>query len=65
MSQSTTMEFCNHCGEMTPHIQEDVNHVLHLLLSLFTAGFWIPVWIIIVVVNANSNLQCTKCGLGG
>ena len=25
------------------------NHVLHLLLSVITAGLWIPVWIIIAI----------------
>ena len=28
------------------------NHILHLLLSIFTAGLWIPVWIIIAIANA-------------
>lgn len=26
-------------------------HILHLLLALFTAGMWIPVWIICSVSN--------------
>jgi len=27
------------------------NHVLHLLLTVFTAGLWLPVWIIIAIAN--------------
>ena len=27
------------------------NHVLHLLLSVFTLGLWLPVWLIIAVSN--------------
>lgn len=28
-----------------------VNHVLHLLISVFTCGFWVPVWLIISAVG--------------
>ena len=28
------------------------NHVLHLLLSILTAGFWIPVWILVALRNS-------------
>lgn len=28
------------------------NHVLHLLLSLISAGIWIPVWLIVTLSNA-------------
>lgn len=27
------------------------NHILHLLLSVVTAGAWVPAWIIIALVN--------------
>lgn len=28
------------------------SHVLHLLLSVITVGFWIPVWVIVAMSNA-------------
>lgn len=28
-----------------------VNHVLHLLLTIVTAGLWLPVWIILIVTH--------------
>ena len=28
------------------------SHVLHLLLSVFTLGIWVPVWIIVTLSNA-------------
>lgn len=31
------------------------NHILHILLCLPTAGFWIIVWIIIGIVNVCSR----------
>lgn len=29
-----------------------VNHVLHLLLTIFTAGLWLPVWIILAMAKS-------------
>ena len=28
------------------------SHVLHLLLSVFTLGIWVPVWVIVALSNA-------------
>jgi hypothetical protein len=27
------------------------SHVLHLILSIITAGVWLPVWILIALIN--------------
>lgn len=29
-----------------------VNHVLHLLLTIFTGGLWLPVWIILALAKS-------------
>ena len=31
---------------------QNTNNVLHLILSIITIGFWIPVWILVAVNNA-------------
>lgn len=31
------------------------NHILHLLLSIFTAGFWIIAWVLIGMNNSMHN----------
>jgi hypothetical protein len=28
---------------------EPVNHILHLLLSVFTCGLWLPIWLLIMM----------------
>ena len=33
------------------------NHILHLLLSIVTAGVWIPIWIIITLASKKKTLQ--------
>ncbi|WP_213001950.1 hypothetical protein [Winogradskya consettensis] len=37
------------------YMPKKTNHVLHLLLTLVTCGFWAPVWLILAIVNANSK----------
>lgn len=29
-----------------------VNHILHLVLTLITAGLWLPIWIILAIANS-------------
>lgn len=36
------------------------NNILHFLLSLFTVGFWIPVWIIVAISNSIERGRCEK-----
>lgn len=31
------------------------NHILHLLLSIITAGFWVPIWILVALNNASKR----------
>jgi hypothetical protein len=58
------MEFCATCNRQTLHIcQEDrCNHILHLLLSVFTVGLWIPIWILIALSSGRGVPSCTVCG---
>ena len=30
----------------------ETSHVLHLILSIITAGIWIPIWILITISNS-------------
>jgi len=33
-----------------------VNHILHLLLSIFTAGVWLIVWIILAMFSSSKSM---------
>lgn len=35
-------------------------HILHLLLSVITAGLWVPVWILVAVSHANERNKIDK-----
>ena len=56
--------YCEECGRNKLHEREDVNHVLHLLLSLVCA-FWFPVWLIVYSWNEWFDpWLCQECGHG-
>lgn len=62
--------YCESCKRnvlFTRDVQYDTtNHILHLLLSIFTGGLWIPIWILCGLSSAFSNQNgkwmCTQCG---
>ena len=47
---------------MSPLMEEQkkVSHVLHLLLSIITCGFWVPVWFIICLSISLENRGIRK-----
>ena len=36
------------------------NHILHLIISFFFLGLWIPVWILVTISNANARSGAKK-----
>lgn len=52
---------CVRCQAITPHNVQKPNHLLHLLLTVFTAGLWLIVWIIIAA-GKGSTPACVRCG---
>lgn len=36
-------------------IDTKTNHILHLLLTLVSMGFWLPLWIVFALGNANQR----------
>ena len=61
MPTTNVMTNCAKCQKKTLHIEQKINHILHLLLTVFTAGFWIVAWIYIAFSH-NKKTQCTICG---
>jgi hypothetical protein len=62
------MEYCAGCGKPTLHVcihtEERCNHFLHFILSIFTGGLWILIWILAAAcaVSSTSDPACTICG---
>lgn len=40
--------------------KKSTSHVLHLILSIVTAGFWIPVWVIVALSNSIENARIDR-----
>jgi uncharacterized membrane protein YvbJ len=57
-------------GDFVPYTDQEVavllskkkktSHVLHLLLSVITAGIWVIVWIIVALSNSIENSKIDK-----
>ena len=40
--------------------KKSTSHVLHIILSLITVGFWVPVWIIVTLSNSIENRRIDR-----
>lgn len=63
---------CKRCKEHTLHTRAvpEMNHVLHLLASVFLLGLWLPVWLLMFIAQETKEAPawlCSRCGqpLGG
>ena len=61
MSQKQDSRYCPHCQKQVLAIGTKANHVLHLLLSIFTCGLWLWIWPLVAAGTAG-NYRCTSCG---
>ena len=53
--------YCDVCDERVYAVGQKPNHVLHLILTLVTAGLWGIVWILLAA-GTIGNYRCTQCG---
>jgi hypothetical protein len=54
--------FCPVCNKQSMMVRTTPNHLLHLLLSIFTGGLWIPIWIL-SSMRVGSGWRCASCGV--
>ncbi len=53
------MHKCKKCARPTMHIKQQASHLLHFVLSIFTAGCWLPIWFL---CSLKGPPRCTECG---
>lgn len=53
--------WCPTCQTQVMAIQDQPNHILHAILTIFLCGFWLPVWLMIMMMGSGSP-TCTRCG---
>jgi hypothetical protein len=63
-SSMQIMNLCETCKHSTVHLVQKTscNHVLHLLLSVFTGGGWLIIWVLCAMSQGESRPVCTVCG---
>ena len=52
---------CRRCRRTTLHQAEPTNHVLHLVLTIFTGGLWLLGWFVAAAIPP--VYRCSQCGL--
>ena len=59
-----TSKFCKTCNKQVLARRKGVNHILHLILSICTIGWWIIIWILVVISNIIrvGEWRCSVCG---
>ena len=60
MATQQAMYFCANCGKATLHLEKRTSHLLHLFLTIVTAGTWLVVWIWLAA--GKSQPRCITCG---
>lgn len=55
--------YCGQCQSWVKAERKSTNHLLHLIMSLITFGFWIIIWLLVAVDN-NRAWTCAQCGSG-
>lgn len=60
MATQETQKFCKNCNKKVLARRQSTNHILQLLLCLFTAGLWLPIWILHSI--RIGGWRCIYCG---
>ena len=52
--------FCEDEIAMVLAEKQTPNHLLHLILTIITAGLWVPIWILLTLFSG--PYRCPHCG---
>jgi hypothetical protein len=60
MAEQKKGGLCAHCKRRTVVFRAGTSHVLHLILTVLTAGLWLIVWIGTAIKFG--GWRCSECG---
>ncbi len=60
MGMETMQRYCVRCEGLTLAVRPRPNHILHLILTVFTAGAWALIWIWLSM--RREDFLCQACG---
>lgn len=55
-----TQKHCKTCGGKVLAERPGTNHLVHIIMSIITAGLWLPIWLLSAVKIG--GWRCTRCG---
>lgn len=61
-NMNTVRRFCNTCNAQRIFAKPKLSHILHLLLSIVTAGMWLGIWLILAFFRLFAPYRCSACG---
>lgn len=65
MAYIQAQRYCKLCGRKTLHARPTFSDGMGCLLSVLTLGLFIPVWLVIKLVEAlTAKWRCQNCGQG-
>lgn len=53
--------FCKGCNKQMLIRRKGTNHILHFLLTIFTVGLWLIIWILASIKIG--GWRCSQCGM--
>jgi hypothetical protein len=59
---ATIQKHCSTCGQPRPFEKKEPNHILHFLISVFTCGGWVIIWLFLSFGNSFESPRCKFCG---
>lgn len=62
MAVDQKQKFCKDCGKKTLHARNRTSELGGCLLTIFTAGLWIPIWLIMSLCDTSKGFRCQACG---
>ena len=54
--------YCSYCGRRVMMQRYVINHLLHLIATVFTGGLWAIAWIVLSLFNCLEKWKCSRCG---
>jgi len=64
MGQLQRQRYCKTCQKKTLHARATFSGGWGIFLTIITAGLFLPVWLLIALIQAFSPWRCQVCGGG-
>lgn len=60
--RKSTLGYCSKCGHHQLFENNQINHHVHLVLSIVTCGLWLVSWVSIFIGHQIRPWRCQQCG---